>query len=126
MTGKNAIITGARTGIGYATVKCFAKEGVNIWACAHRENEQFELDMAEMAQTYGVWIKPVYFDLENEDEIKESLKNIVKEKQPIDILVNNAGVPYGSYFQMTSMKELKRVFDINFFSHVLITVLSQE
>ena len=78
MTGKNAIITGARTGIGYATVKCFAKEGVNIWACAHRENEQFELDMAEMAQTYGVWIKPVYFDLENEDEIKESLMNIVK------------------------------------------------
>ena len=121
LKGKNAIVTGARTGIGRATVECFAKEGANIWACAHRENEQFELDMAEMAQTYGVWIKPVYFDLENENEIKESLKNIVKEKQLIDILVNNAGVPYGSYFQMTSMKELKRVFDINFFSHVLIT-----
>lgn len=121
MTGKNAIITGARTGIGRATVECFAKEGANIWACAHRENEQFELDMAEMAKKYGVWIKPVYFDLENEDEIKESIKNIVKEKQTIDILVNNAGIPHGAFLQMTSMKELRRIFEVNFFSQILIT-----
>ena len=45
LKGKNAIVTGARTGIGRATVECFAKEGANIWACAHRENEQFAVKM---------------------------------------------------------------------------------
>lgn len=123
LKGKNAVITGARTGIGRATVEKLASEGVNIWACAHRENEDFKNDMERLAQVHGVWIEPVYFDLEDEEAVKAALKGIIKEKKPIDILVNNAGVPYGALMQMTPIKELKRIFEINFFSQILITQL---
>ena len=117
---RNAIVTGARTGIGRATVEKFASKGINVWACGHKKNESFEEDMAQLAQTYGVWIKPIYFDLENEEEIKQAIRDIIKEKLPVDILVNNAGIPHGALLQMTSMKDLKRIFEINFFSQILI------
>ena len=122
LKGKNAVITGARTGIGRATVEKLASEGVNIWACAHRENEDFKNDMERLAQVHGVWIEPVYFDLEDEEAVKAALKGIIKEKKPIDILVNNAGVPYGALMQMTPIKELKRIFEINFFDVIIILV----
>ena len=42
LKGKNAIITGANRGIGLATVKKFAQEGCNVWACARTQNDEFE------------------------------------------------------------------------------------
>ena len=41
LQGKNAIITGARSGIGLATLQLFAKNGCNCWAVIHRDDEQF-------------------------------------------------------------------------------------
>ena len=66
-------------------------------------------------------ITPVYFDLSDEASIKEGMKFILKEKKPIDILVNNAGMAHGALLQMTSMPVLKDVFQVNFFSQILIT-----
>lgn len=117
----NAIITGARTGIGRATVEKFASKGINIWACARCKDESFEKEMQELQEQYHVAIKPVYFNLENEDEIKVALKKVIAEKVSIDILVNNAGIPHGALLFMTSMKDLRKVFEVNFFSQVLIT-----
>lgn len=117
----NAIVTGARTGIGRATVEIYAKNGINVWACAHKKDVAFEQDMESLSLKYGVWIKPRYFDLEDEEEIKSEIKKIISEKESIDILVNNAGIPHGALLTMTTMKELRKVFEINFFSQVLIT-----
>ena len=50
----------------------------------------------------------------------ESLKSIYKENLVIDILVNNAAVATGSIFEMTSIKNLKQVFEINFFAQMNI------
>ena len=107
--GKNAIVTGARRGIGRAIVQEFAENGVNIWACASKYDEAFEEDMRQLSEANNVWIKPVYFDLKSEDEIKKSLREVIAEKKPIDILVNNAGVPSGGLMQMTSMNTLREV-----------------
>lgn len=118
LQGKNAVITGARRGIGRATVECFAQYGANIWACARKPDLDFEEDMAALSRRYGVWIKPVYFDLENVEEITAGAKGILTEKLPVDVLVNNAGVAYGGTLFTTPMGKLKEVFDINFFAQV--------
>ena len=119
----NAIVTGARRGIGRAIVELFAQKGINIWACASKENEEFEQDMKQLSEEYHVWIKPVYFDLANEEETINALKEVIKEKQPIDILVNNAGVPYGNLMQMTPLKNLREVMEINFIAQIHVMQL---
>lgn len=123
LKGKNAIITGARRGIGRATVEAFAQNGANVWACARNKDEAFEADMAALAARYGVWIKPVYFDLTDEERIKEGIKTILREKLAIDILVNNAGAVHIATLQMTSMETLKKLFQVNFFSQVSLMQL---
>ena len=120
---RNAIVTGARRGIGRAIVELFAQKGINIWACASKENEEFEQDMKRLSEEYQVWIKPVYFDLANEEETTGALKEVIKEKQPIDILVNNAGVPYGNLMQMTPLKNLREVMEINFIAQIHVMQL---
>lgn len=119
----NAIVTGARRGIGRAIVELFAQKGINIWACASKENKEFEQDMKRLSEEYQVWIKPVYFDLANEEETTNALKEVIKEKQPIDILVNNAGVPYGNLMQMTPLKNLREVMEINFIAQIHVMQL---
>lgn len=123
LKGKNAIITGANRGIGYATLELFAKEGCNIWACIRKSNSDFEKKIALLSQTYNVWIKSIHFDLSNEEDIKKGIKQISSEKLPIDILVNNAGVPFGGLMTMTPISKLKEVFEINYFSQILIMQL---
>lgn len=122
LRGKNAIITGARRGIGRATVEVFVKHGANVWACARREDTAFEADMAQLEERYGVWIKPVYFEMTDETQMKQAVRRIQMEKAAVDILVNNAGaVAQSTSFTMTSISKVKEIFDINFFAQMLLT-----
>ena len=114
----NAIVTGSRTGIGRATVEKLAEKGVNIWACAHCSDAAFEEDMKNTAEKYGVWIKPVYFDLSNEKEIKESLKSIIAEKASIDIFIGAAAMPHGALFPMISMTDVHNIYEVNLFAQI--------
>ena len=120
---KNVIITGSNRGIGLAMVEKFAKSGYNVWACARKKNEEFEAEMKSFSKRFDVWIKPVYFDLTNEEEIKAGIKSIYSEKKHVHTLINNAGVHYEKLFQMYTMKEIKEVFEINVFALMQISQL---
>lgn len=122
LKGKNAVITGARRGIGRATVEVFARNGANVWACARERNDAFEEDMAGLAEKYGVWIKPVYFELTEETQMKEAFRQIRREKLPVDSLVNNAGTISDSVsFLMTPVAQMREIFEVNFFSQIAFT-----
>ena len=120
---KNVIITGSNRGIGKTLLEEFAKNGANIWACARTPNDNFEKFIQNLSQEFKIWIKPVYFDLSNENSIKEGFKQIYLEKLPIDILVNCAGVAHGNLFQMTPISKIKEVFEINLFEQMELTQL---
>lgn len=124
LKGKNAIITGARSGIGLATLQLFAKNGCNCWAIVHREDPEFLKKIQTWEKEYQVWIKPVYMELDNSDSIKQGMKDILAEKLPVDILVNAAGiVSPNRLFTMTMMEDIRRVMDVNFFSAIELTQL---
>lgn len=117
MNGKNAIVTGARTGIGYGVVEKFASLGINIWAIVHREDSDFLSKIQELSNRYNVWITPVYIDLSDEEQIKQGVQSIIKAKKPIDILVNAAGMLSPKrLFTMTSMADVRKLMDVNFFA----------
>lgn len=124
LEGKNAIVTGARTGICRAVVEAYAQEGCNVWAVVHRDDPDFATAMSKLAQHCGVWIKIVHINLEDEDDIKRGVREITTEKLPIDILVNGAGVTSPSrLIAMTSMKDMHRVMQVNFFAAVQLAQL---
>ena len=121
LQNKTAIITGSNRGIGKAVLETFAENGADIFACVRKETDEFSNVTARLSEKTGVSITPVYFDLAESEQVKSGIKSILSSKKQIDILVNNAGVASGSFFQMTSLKDLKQVFEINFFSQVLFT-----
>ena len=118
---KTAIITGCNRGIGKAILETFAENGANIFACVRKESDEFTDAKTRLAKKTGVSITPVYFDFAESEQIKVGIKTIISSKKQIDILVNNAGVASGSLFQMTSLQDLKQLFEINFFSQLLFT-----
>lgn len=118
--GKNVLITGANRGIGRATLEAFAAEGAAVLACARKKTSEFEADMAMVAKKHHVEITPVYFDLADEEAIKNAIKQIAANKKRIDVLVNNAGVAFGGLMTMTPIAKLKEVFQINYFSQILM------
>ena len=117
------MITGCNRGIGKEAVRLFAERGYNLICCIRKENEEFSAFISELKENNKIDADILYFDMTDEDSIKDALKPILKERRQIDVLINNAGIATGGFLQMTSMKQLKEVFQINYFSHVLITQL---
>ncbi len=121
LRGKNAVITGCLQGIGRTTMDVFANNGANIFACCQYEDQEFIKHIQSLQAECNVKIVPVYFDLANEDQIKDAVKSIMANEKDIDILINNAGMVFNAIFHMTTIEKMKYVFDIDFFSQMLIT-----
>ncbi len=121
LEGKNVIITGTAGGIGSEMVRYFAEQGANVFAHARKETDIHSGLCKEISEQNSVEVYPLYFDLTDSDGIKKGIKEIREKKVSIDGLVNNAGIGSNSLFQMTSMDELRNVFESDFFGPYLLT-----
>ena len=92
LKGKNAIITGAGSGIGRETAKLFAKEGCNLVLSGRREEPllQVKKEIHENINSdLKILVEPT--DLEKLDQAKSLGENAIKSFGSIHILVYNAG-----------------------------------
>jgi len=121
LINKTAVITGCNKGIGKVILETFAENGANIIACTRKETIEFNDYIEFIKNKFSISITPIYFDLENSDEIKNAISKIISLKIKIDILVNNAGFASGAYFQMTPIVDLERMMKINFTSQIQFT-----
>ena len=122
LDGKTALVTGARRGIGKAIVERFAAEGCNVWACARTHNDEFEEWAVNLAKSNGVKVHTLYFEMADEKQVKEAVKTVRREREPLDILVNNAGVSSNSAsFGMTSLEDIRNVLEINLIAQIRLT-----
>jgi 3-oxoacyl-[acyl-carrier protein] reductase len=121
LRNKVAVISGCNRGIGKAILETFAENGANVFACVRKKTDEFLDLVGVLTENTGVSITPVYFDLLDVEQIQKGINQIKSSKNPVDILVNNAGVASGSLLQMTSLEDLKNIFEINFFSQILFT-----
>jgi len=119
LDNKTAVVTGSNRGIGLEVMTTFAEHGADVFACARRESAAFTDTIAALAERTGRTITPVYFDLADAEQVKAGVRTIVAAKKKIDIVVNNAGVASGALFQMTSLTDMKNLFDVNFFAPLL-------
>ena len=121
LKNKNVIITGCNKGIGKATLEDFAKYGANIFACARTTSSEFKKFIIDLKKKYRVNIQIIKLDLSKTSSIPNCVNEIYKTSKNIDVLVNNAGMLFNSLFQMTSEKQLKEIFQVNYFSQVYMT-----
>ncbi len=87
--GKVAVVTGAASGMGRATVRLFADQGARV-AALDVNAESLEQVTREVAQAGGD-VRGWAFDLGDADAINDTFAEIVDHFGGIDILVNNAG-----------------------------------
>lgn len=121
LTGKNCVITGCLSGIGRSTLDLFAKAGANVIACALSSTEEYVDYLRELKQEYHVEIIPIYFNMMNNDEIKNAAREIQKHKKSIDVLVNIAGLNRDAIFQMVTMQDMQTTFQVDFFAQILFS-----
>ena len=123
LENKTAFVTGSNRGIGLAILQCFAQAGCNIYAHSRQKSEEFINAAEGIAKKHKVKIEHVYFDLEDDEAIHAELRTIFKTKIPIDILVNSAGIIHGGLFQMTPIRDIRKVLDVNLFGMLEVTQL---
>ena len=120
---KNAIVTGAGSGIGFAIVKRFAENGGNVMALVHTAKLELLEQLDQLAQKNNVWIKTIELDLMDESSVKGAVKQAMSGCITIDILVNCAGMVNAKTLCMTSIDEMRESMDVNFFMPSLIMQL---
>ena len=90
LSGKTAIVTGARRGIGRAIALALAREGANVVVSdISQEDCQKVVDEIEGLKSRGLAVK---CDVSSSDDVDNMVKRTVAEFGRVDILINNAGV----------------------------------
>ena len=121
LQNKTAVVTGCNRGIGKKILEVFSANGATVFACVRNISKEFKSNIDEIEKNTKNKIIPIQFDLSNENQIKEAANSILSSNKSIDILINNAAMIHTAIFQMTSIKKLKEVFEIDFFSQTNFT-----
>lgn len=90
MRGKVALVTGAASGLGFATAKAFAEAGASVVLADW--NEQSVNEAARLLKTEGFEILAIKCDVSDEKQVEEMINKTVAEFGRLDFAYNNAGV----------------------------------
>lgn len=111
MYTKTALITGASSGIGMATAKIFARNGLNLILCGRRQ-ERLDTLKDELNSLCNIHI--LNFDVRNKKDVFLKIKSLPKVFSTIDILINNAGNAHGlDNIQEGNLEDWDAMIDIN-------------
>src|ERR671927_1021593 len=108
---KVAIVTGASSGIGYATALALSKAGAKVAAGARRM-DRLESLQSEIIKNGGeVFIQKL--DVTIKSECDAFADAVIRKWGAIDILVNNAGLQPLSFFKNLKVEEWDKMIDVN-------------
>ena len=108
LEGKTALITGGNEGIGKATALMFVKEGAKVAITGRRKEK-----LKEVVKESGDKIVAIQGDVSNEDDVRATVDEVIKQFGRLDILFNNAGVLEVGTAVTTSIDAWERMMDIN-------------
>lgn len=104
LAGKVALVTGARTGIGFSICEELAANGVHLVMVARQEAELI-LAAQKIEDKYGVKALPVAGDVTDKKLPEQVVKQAESVFQHIDLLVNNAGRAHAGTLLTTSEED---------------------
>jgi NADP-dependent 3-hydroxy acid dehydrogenase YdfG len=106
-----AVVTGASSGIGYATAIAIAKAGAKVAIGARRVDklEQLKKDIEKIG---GECIM-VSCDVTKRNDCENLVNAAIKKWNRVDILVNNAGLMPLSFVKNLKIDEWEQMIDVN-------------
>ncbi|KAG0280821.1 hypothetical protein BGZ95_008493 [Linnemannia exigua] len=127
LTGKVAIVTGANTGLGYATTVALAAHGAHVFlACRSRERAEDAIERAkvEIKETYPQVAAPqlefLELDLNDMTKSRQAAQEFLKKGLPLHILVNNSGIMMVPF--ALSADGIETQFAVNHMGHFVFTL----
>ncbi len=111
MKNKTVLITGATSGIGMATAKLLAKNGLKTIICGRREERLIELSK-ELSKFSKIFT--LSFDVRDKEAVFAAIRSLPKEFSEIDLLINNAGNAHGmDTIDQGDLNDWDAMLDIN-------------
>jgi NAD(P)-dependent dehydrogenase (short-subunit alcohol dehydrogenase family) len=109
--GRGVIVTGAASGIGFATAERFARAGAQV-ALLDRNAE--ELSKA-VDRLNGDGLRALAFsaDVSQSRDVQAAIDGVVQEFGRVDILVNSAGVAFARRVDQYTEEEWDRLLNVN-------------
>jgi len=106
VSGKRILITGASSGIGFATATLLAQKGAEVIAVARRADR-----LADLGSTPGITVRTC--DITSDEQVSE-LAQAIEAIGPIDVLINNAGAAFGlESVEHSSIDDWRAMFELN-------------
>jgi NAD(P)-dependent dehydrogenase (short-subunit alcohol dehydrogenase family) len=111
------LVTGASSGIGYATAIRLARRGTIVFAGVRRQS-----DAETIAREGGINVRPLILDITDSESIVRA-KTAISRASDVSLvgLVNNAGVAIAGPLEVLPIEALRRQFDVNFFGTIETT-----
>jgi NADP-dependent 3-hydroxy acid dehydrogenase YdfG len=106
-----ALVTGASSGIGQATVRRLARRGALVAAVARREDRLADLAGELAAENRPVLVLPA--DITDAKQGRAAVGRVADEFGRLDVLVNNAGVMLLGPFDTSREEDWRRMLDLN-------------
>jgi NAD(P)-dependent dehydrogenase (short-subunit alcohol dehydrogenase family) len=111
LTGKNALVTGAASGIGAATARVLAAAGATVYVAD--VNFDQGVVVADEIVEQGLAAEFVELDVANRASSSKIAQSVIDRDGKLDILVNNAGIGHVGTILETTSEDLDRLFAVN-------------
>ena len=108
---KVVIVTGGTRGIGLEVVKSFSNMGANVIMFGSKK-ETVDKAVAELSKE-NIIVEGYYPNLNNYQEVENTMKEIYNKYGKIDVLINNAGMSANKKIEDTTSEEFMHIMDIN-------------
>ncbi len=112
------LITGASSGIGAELARQYASPENELILLARREDKLFKLrsELFEKVKSVDV----VIADVTQFDELQKKIDSIGS----VDLVILNAGISIGHSFDITPIRDFKKLYDVNLFAnHAILEIL---
>jgi 3-oxoacyl-[acyl-carrier protein] reductase len=110
-SGMTVAVTGAASGIGYATALAAARNGANIVAL-DRDASALEHMRAQFGAD-GFELTLFALDISDEASVRSVVNAMTRVVPGVDLLVNSAGIVSRGLFETTTADEWERVLSVN-------------
>ena len=121
LTGKRALVTGSKSGIGFAIAKKLVQAGAEIILHARNDGSEVEAAKIKLAKLANEDISTVFGDFSDPNSCCSLFEAIKKESKPIDILVNNAAIQPVCALADLGPSEISQMLETNLQVPIMMT-----